>query len=250
MAGAAPSATTGGRTGPEAGGPDVAALMQRGCPKASGRVGTSGAALALAVHCILTDAGFRAIDVTADAGSALGRMCAAVWPRSPLSLPPVWESDNGLEWLVVYKLGRGRFVAVTCALHGGDSGRFLVHALEGHPENPTNVRMLGLNLSKYIPADNYKLLAAPTWADALRNGELLAGMVHENICQPLLTMNCSAGASTTSAAAPTTHVHGPGSSWLASICDTAGVSPTTALAVLATAVAVGGVAAYALRQPK
>ncbi|KAG1666112.1 hypothetical protein FOA52_010902 [Chlamydomonas sp. UWO 241] len=163
--------------------PDVASLMESGVPKASGRLSNGGQAIALAVHACMVHHGFHAL---APPGAKAGwSLWAGV--RSPYTPPSMWEVDGGLEWLCMYKSPSGRVLMLTTSLHGGGSGRVLVHALEGPHDNPISVKMLGLNLQRYFAQGSAQLAAAPSWAHTLTQGDALADMMYDEIVRHFLT---------------------------------------------------------------
>ncbi|KAI8473003.1 MAG: hypothetical protein J3K34DRAFT_196154 [Monoraphidium minutum] len=135
-----------------------------------------GAALALAAHCCMLEAGFEVCPPAAGEGA----------PRATRASPAAgWDRRFPDEWVFEYthpdKLGR---FALHCSLQRA-SGRMLASAMETGA--PRNHHMLGLQLQNYVPG-GAAAFDGPGWAGVVaRQGAVLV-MIEEHVAGPLLAM--------------------------------------------------------------
>lgn len=165
-----------------------------------------GAVLALACHVCMVDAGFLTT-APAQQQSAWTRMLGTIWSSSssssPFAPPAHWADENGHEWSFRYhRPGKALPIVLTLSLHA-QSGRALVHAVEGSFERPANAVLVGLQLERYLPPDTQQALSScRSWQGVVHHDQALSALLHEHIIQPILNFaetNVSQAASSCSA---------------------------------------------------
>ncbi|CAL5229178.1 g12453 [Coccomyxa viridis] len=128
-----------------------------------------GAILALCVHCIAVDSGF---DVHADRRLGSSRHAPAT----------DWNGKFENEWVLEYtRKGFLSVFTIHCSLQAA-SGRMFLHARE--QDNPSNMRYMGLTVSKYIP--DVKQAQSESWEGTINEQDILRQSLHELLIDPLL----------------------------------------------------------------
>ncbi|CAL8464775.1 g4310 [Coccomyxa elongata] len=130
-----------------------------------------GSVLALALHCVMVEQGFR---VTAE--KKFGGGASAFSPAAD------WQGKYTNEWVFDYKrVGYASGFQLHCSLQPG-SGKMFVHARE--TDSPTNMRYMGLLVDKYVP-DPAKAKGS-SWEGVLVEQEALKQQLEEYVIGPLL----------------------------------------------------------------
>lgn len=176
----------------------LAPLLAQAVPSPAGL--PPGAVLALACHVCMVDAGFQtAAPAQQQQQSAWTRMLGTIWNSSssssrirssPFAPPAHWADENGHEWSFRYQRpGKALPIVLTLSLHA-QSGRALVHAVEGSFERPANAVLVGLQLERYLPPDTQQALSScRSWQGVVHHDQALSALLHEHIIQPIL--NCA-----------------------------------------------------------
>lgn len=223
----------------DAGAVDVAKLLALAEPKGPAGLPSPdpGAVLALACHVVMVHAGLQS---TLPSGAHPANKYA---PRAN------WTREFKDEWRFSYAAPgcKRNSLLLHCSLQRA-SGRMLVHAVE--LGNPTNDHLLGLLLPKYVPDDTQ--LSQPSWAGVVHNTDALVPMLRQHILEPLL--EAAVDAPPGEASFLTDYVGGqPLAARLRSLwhhvtvtggAAADGTGSWVAPAVVCTALALGGVAAF------
>lgn len=183
----------------------LATLLAQAVPSPVGL--PPGAVLALACHVCMVDAGFlTAAPQPQPQQNAWTRMLGTSWnsrSSSPFAPPAHWADENGREWSFRYhRPGKALPIVLTLSLHA-QSGRALVHVVEGSFERPANAVLVGLQLERYLPPDTQQALSScRSWQGVVHHDQALSALLHEHIIQPILNFadtNVSQAASSCSA---------------------------------------------------
>ncbi|BDA50375.1 hypothetical protein COCOBI_16-0510 [Coccomyxa sp. Obi] len=130
-----------------------------------------GSIIALALHCVMVEQGFRVA-----AEKKFGGGTSAFSPAAD------WHGKYTNEW--VFDYNRAGYVSkfqLHCSLQPG-SGKMFVHAREA--DSPTNMRYMGLLVDKYVP-DPGKA-KGNSWEGVLVEQEALKQQLIEYVVGPLL----------------------------------------------------------------
>lgn len=158
-----------------------------------------GAALALALHCLMVRDGFT----VEEAASSSGRR-----QRSSYAPPAEWNGRFSDEWVFSYtKDGKANKFVLHCSLQSA-SRRMYVHSSE--LGNLPNVQVLGLLVDNYVP--DAKRLKSNEWAGVLQQEGKLVEMFSAYITQPL-TDNAEATCLSDSEPGSPLHREGQGRGW-------------------------------------
>ncbi|GBF94135.1 hypothetical protein Rsub_07122 [Raphidocelis subcapitata] len=193
-----------------------------------------GAALALAVHACMLEAGFNP-HPPADGPR----------PATPDAPPPGWDKAFPDEWVFEYTHpGKAEKFVLHCSLQRA-SGRMLAVASEGGALG--NRHMLGLQLANYVPG-GAAALDADGWDRAVVKQAAILDMVSRHVTHPLLAM-----AADMPAGAPSGPLLGPerGAGWLDAWLPPPGTPQrrhVVAAATIVAAAAAVGVAALVARR--
>ncbi|GFH09760.1 PI31_Prot_N domain-containing protein, partial [Haematococcus lacustris] len=150
---------------------DLTELLPLAVPKPAS-VGTRGAALALACHCVMVREGFT-VEEPQFASSRIRR-----------SSPPAnWQMYGPMEWNFVYShSSKLNLFKLIVSLHE-KSGRAFVHCSEDL--NPNNIQILGLQLENYVP-ETAAGLKGTDWTGIMTNMQGLEAFYLQHIVRPLL----------------------------------------------------------------
>ncbi|KAI7842411.1 hypothetical protein COHA_004050 [Chlorella ohadii] len=156
----------------------LAELLAQALPQGPGGLRgkqAGGAALALALHCLMVQDGFRPLDNS-------GR------PLRSASPPAAWNAAD-LVWSFSYdRPGALRQFKLQCALQAA-TRRMFVHACEvdgsGEPLQD-NIQIMGLQLDNYVPAgDDLHRRHGGSWEGVVAAEHTLVQMFSEFIARPL-----------------------------------------------------------------
>lgn len=151
-------------------GSPLSQLLQVALPKPAYLSNTDGgAALALALHCLMIRDGYTVVD----SGQRV---------RHSVYMPPSdWNGRFKDEWVFKYtKDGKANKFTLHCSLQS-QSKRMFVHASEEH--NINNIQILGLQLENYVP-DTSKL-KSNQWSGVITNETSLVELFCKYITVPL-----------------------------------------------------------------
>ncbi|KAK9917606.1 hypothetical protein WJX75_006379 [Coccomyxa subellipsoidea] len=130
-----------------------------------------GSILALALHCLMVDHGFR-VDADRTFGGGASPFCPAA----------DWHGKFTNEWVFDYRRpGYASAFALHCSLQAA-SGKMFVHAREA--DSPTNMRYMGLLVDKYVPDPG--MAKGSSWAGVVVEQEALKQQLEEFVAEPLL----------------------------------------------------------------
>eukprot|EP00798_Chlamydomonas_sp_ICE-L_P004907 gene4907-34674_t len=139
------------------------------CVSGPNIAGSQGAALSLAMHCLMVDEGFRTVNAE-----------KRFFTTPSIYAPHVgWKAHSTSEWEFIYTLaGKSNRFKLTVALHP-PSGRVFVHASEEEQgdSNSNNIHVLGLQLEKYLP--DASCMKNTSWAGVLKEEEALKSQFKE-----------------------------------------------------------------------